>query len=390
MRCFIFAGEHSGDLHASALMKAMRQKDPDTTFCGVGGPLMQQEGLSSLFPFEDFQVFGITEIIRRFPSLYRRFYQTRDWILQHKPDCVILVDYPGWNLRLGKALRKGGYTGRIIYYIAPTVWAWAKWRVKTLEKFADLVLLIFPFEKPFFAQSPFTTEFVGHPLVERIDNTAIPPNWKESFGIRKETPCLALFPGSRLNEVRRLFPRMLEIVRQLKTQDPERQVLISSADSRLETEIKSILAQASLEGHPDYILVPSNHRYAMMQAAQAALAKSGTITLELALLGVPSAVVYDISYFDRLIAQYIIRPKLDFFCIVNIIAGHQVYPEWIARPFSTAEVVKELSLLQKGSQRARVLADCRKVQEQLRAQEGKTASEKAAEAIFLKLASNHV
>ena len=381
--CFIFVGEHSGDLHASALMAAMRRIKPAVEFSGVGGPLMQREGLHLLFPFEEMHLFGAMEILWRLPSLIKRFYQTCDWILRKKPDAVILVDSPEWNLRLGISLRRAGYSGRIIYYIAPTVWAWRKGRIKQLEKFADLLLCIFPFELPYFKGSPFLTQFVGHPLLDRIAQEPVNEAWRESCGIPEAKRALALFPGSRRSEIDRLFPRMLEVTKQLKRNDPELQIMISSADTAFNSPIQDHLQRAQLMNHPSYVCVPSAHRYAMMRSAQCALAKSGTVTLELALHGVPSAVVYDLSPCDRWIAWYLARIRLPFYCIVNILAGTQVYPEWVKEPFQPHLVAKELLLLQEEGERRRFVIDaCHKIREQLGAQEGKSASDRAAEAIF--------
>lgn len=381
--CFLFAGEHSGDLHASALMSAMRRIRGDITFCGVGGPLMQREGILSLFPFEELQLLGVMEILPKLPSLWRRFVFTRDWIMRHQPDCVILVDYPGWNLRLGRALRKAGFRGRIIYYIAPTVWAWGKGRIKSLEKFADLVLLIFPFEQPFFAGCSFPAQFVGHPLLDRIAQEETTGDWKASCGVKEAARSLALFPGSRTGEVNRLFPRMLETAKLLRGKDPALQVMISSADLRLEALLKQHLTSAQLENDPSYVCVPSQYRYEMMQSAHSALAKSGTVTLELALRGIPSVVVYDLSFCNRLIAYFIMGLRLQHYCIVNIIAGKTVYPEWIKEPFKPYRVAQELSALhEEGEPRDACIRACRNIREQLGANGNKNASERAAEAIL--------
>lgn len=387
LTCFLSVGEHSGDLHASALMHAMRRKDPTIQFCGIGGPLMQQAGLDLLFSFTELQLMGVLEIIMHFPRLWKRFYFTRDWVLQHQPDCVILVDCPEWNLRLGRSLRKAGYRGKIVYYIAPTVWAWRKGRIKQLEQCVDLLLLIFPFEQAYFETSPFVTQFVGHPLSDYIERQLDVRNepCEAQFEIPHAERRLALFPGSRKSEIQRLFPRMLEVAMRLREKDPELQVMISCADQTLETQIKQHLYQ-KVQEDAAYVCVPAKHRYAMMRAAHSALAKSGTITLELALHGVPSVVVYDLSPFDRFIAQYIVRLKLPHYCIVNILAGQTIYPEWIQEPFTPHAVVKELEKLrQEGDQRRSVIQACEKIRNQLKAQGSVSASDRAAESIFLSL-----
>lgn len=381
--CFLFAGEHSGDLHASALMRAMRRLQPLIEFSGVGGPLMQQEGLVPLLPFEEFQLFGVIEILPRLPRLWKRFYFIRDWILRHRPDSVILVDYPGWNLRLGASLRKAGYKGHITYYIAPTVWAWGKGRIAKLEQFADLLLLIFPFEEPYFAKSPFSTCFVGHPLLDQIKETPLQEDWRALCGLSKAQRSLALFPGSRRSEIKRLFPRMLEVARLLREKDPELQVMISLADEKLQADVQLHLNRANVQNNPFYVCVPSAFRYAMMRSATSALAKSGTVTLELALHQVPTVVVYDLSYANRLIARYLMRLKLPFYCIVNILAGKQIYPEWIEQPFEPSVVAQELETLHKaGTRREMVIHACYSIKQQLGSEEGKSASQCAAECIL--------
>lgn len=388
--CFLFAGEHSGDLHASALMHAMRKVEPDIVFSGVGGPLMQRAGLSPLLPFEEFQLFGVMEILPRLPRLWKRFYFTVDWIMRNRPDSVILVDYPGWNLRLGAALRKAGYKGHITYYIAPTVWAWGKGRIAKLEQFADLLLLIFPFEETYFVNSPFSTCFVGHPLLDRIKQEPHQEEWQAACGIPKAVRSLALFPGSRRSEIDRLFPRILEVARQLREKDPELQVMISLADESLRAPIQNYLSQAKLQDDPFFVFVPSAFRYAMMRSADSALAKSGTVTLELALHQVPTAVVYDLSYANRWIARYIMRLKLPFYCIVNILAGKQIYPEWIQEPFKPSIVAQELEALQRqGPRRETIIQACHEIRKQLGHEEGKSTSECAAECILASVGRDH-
>lgn len=298
-RFYFIAGEKSGDLHGAELMKAMR----GIRAKGVGGPDMQAEGLVQVVPYEDFQVMGFTDVLISLPHLIPHFYTLLNKILEEKPDGVIFIDYPGFNLRLALALRKNGYKGKLIHYIAPSVWAWKKGRIHTMAKTLDLLLTIFPFEPPYFENTGLKTVYVGNPLMKNLSPE------------RARLPLLALFPGSRKKEILRNLPVQIEAAKLFG-----KEVAISVTDG-LEKEVTSLL-----KGLP-YRLVPEQMRFELMQTASYALAKSGTVTLELALRGCPTVVHYQLTPLNYFLARYFFRISLPHFALPNILLKEPIFPE---------------------------------------------------------------
>lgn len=297
-------------------------------FSGVGGPAMQAQGLKSLIPFEELQVMGFSAVIRSFPTLWRHFHTVRDQILTTQPDAVILIDYPGFNLRLAKALRKKGYHGKIVQLISPTVWAHGKKRVETMAKTLDLLLTIYPFEPHLFSRTTLKTVYIGNPLQDHIKTYAYDANWKESSGIGPKDPIVALFPGSRRKEIQNNLPLQLQSAVLLKKNYPEVKFALSYTQ---ESQLGTIHDQISRQGlvvNRDIYLIPRKWTYELMHDARAALAKSGTVTLELALHQCPTVMMYQLSLLDFLIAKLVLRLKLPHYCIVNIIANKEVFPEF--------------------------------------------------------------
>lgn len=379
---FILAGEHSGDLHGSALMRAIHRRQPNWQFFGVGGPEMIAQGLSVTLPMTHFQVFGFTDILKKFPKLWRQFHETRTLILNRRPDAVILVDYPGFNLRLARSLRRYGYTGKIIQLICPTVWAWGKGRIQSLAAHYDLLLTIFPFEPPLFAQTSLPVKFIGHPLVEKVAEHLYINDWRSQCQIAPSERSLAVFPGSRPSEIRRLLPRQLQAARLLRLDDPSLQILVSCADPELKPAILSEIQRAELTLGNNVDLVPKQFTYELMTDCHTALAKSGTVTLELALHHKPSVVVYETSPINAWIARYIIRLNLAYYCIVNILCQKTVFPEFISRPFTAEDIAAALRPLhEEGTDRTRCLEGCCEAQDALQTPSGMSASDQAAQAI---------
>lgn len=357
-KIFIFAGEPSGDLHGSYLIKALKNKLPETIYEGVGGPKMRDEGLHCLLKMEEFSVMGFTDVIKAFFKLYKQFYLIRDAILSHDPSVVVLIDYPGFNLRLAKSLRRKGYKGKIVQYICPSVWAHGKGRIKTLASYFDLLLTIYPFEKTYFKDTSLKVEYVGHPLHE------IMSDYKYKEGVLKKTKHLvALFPGSRQGEIERNLPKLLDAANLIAQAKREVEFAISCSNQEIEKYIKMILEASNLDCKNHIHLLPKNLSYELMKNCSAAIAKSGTVTLELALHKKPAVVVYELSKLNRFIAKNILRLRLKDYCIVNILAGRRIYPELIESGFSSENAAKELlTLLNNAEARTKCLKGCQEVQ----------------------------
>ena len=359
---FFFAGEPSGDLHGSALMRKLKNKLPHLKLVGVGGPLMRKEGISGRLKMEYFQVMGFSDVLKALLRLGKYFYQIVKEIIDTQPDAVVLIDYPGFNLRLAKALRKRNYKGKIIQYICPSVWAHGKNRIKTLAANHDLLLTIYPFEKEYFNTTPLKVEYIGNPLVQNINKWKYNSKWRDHLNISSEDEFIALFPGSRSSEIARHFPLFLKCAENIKKSHPFLKFVCCYVNAdQLKTMQKS-LEQSSLKMNQNFFFISSNLRYEIMQDCEIALAKSGTVTLELALLQTPTVVVYELSYLNHFLAKYFLRLNLPYYCIVNILAKIEVFPELMGSNLSHRLISDKLQTLYENvEQRKKISLECQTI-----------------------------
>ena len=325
---FIFAGEPSGDLHGSHLVHAMKTKFPHLSIEGIAGPRMRAEGVQGILAMEDFSVMGFTDVIKSLPRLYKQFFQVRKQILFGQPDGVILVDYPGFNLRMAKTLRKGGYQGKIIQYISPSIWAWGPHRINEMAKTLDLLMTIYPFETKYFSNTSLKVNYVGSPVKEQISLHKYNTQWKNILSIPSSNPLVGLFPGSRRGEIERNLPIILDAAEKMKHTHPDVAFGISCSNDEIKT-----LIEKHLKTYPELsksiYLIPKEFNYELMRDSRCAVAKSGTVTLELAMHKCPTIAVYKVTPINRLYAKYVVKPMISHFCIVNILAGKEVFPELI-------------------------------------------------------------
>jgi lipid-A-disaccharide synthase len=368
---FVFAGEKSGDLHGEKLLEALYKKNPRLKIIGVGGPKMRSQGIDCISPMEDFQVMGFIDVFLSLPKLLCKFYFIANKIQQLKPKAVITIDYPGFNLRMAKHLRKKEFEGKLIHFICPSVWAWGKKRIPMMGKALDLLLSILPFEKRLFANTPLHVAYVGHPLIDRLKYFS-----HKTLLFPSDGKIIALFPGSRKKEIERNLPLYLDICRDLLKKNPELQIAISVSEERHQPLILEIL-KAKQWQVAEIIFIPADYSYELMKAAYLAIAKSGTVALELALHRVPTVVTYGVSYLDKIIAYDILRIRLPFYCIVNIIAQKQVFAELIGPQFTLPMLKEKTEALFDESCRARIQSDCDLLIKQLGDKD--TASEAADE-----------
>lgn len=383
MKLFLFAGEHSGDLHGSHLLKRLKERSPETQFIGVGGPKMRAEGLEPIMPMEEFAVMGFSDVIKKLPKIYRQFHFVKHSILEHKPEGVVLIDYPDFNLRLAEKLRKSGYSGKIIYYISPTVWAWRKGRIASMEKHLDLLLTIYPFESQYYANSSLPVIYVGNPLREYIKMYAYTTTWKAELQIPCDVPILALFPGSRSGEIERNLPLQLQAARQLLQKTPEKIVAVSYGISEHATAILNLAAKCGWPSEEKLYFVPQKYTYELMRDSSTALAKSGTVTLELALHQVPTVVIYKMSNFNYFVAKYLMRLNMPHYCIVNILLQKEAFPECIEYGLNVQNVYEKLKKIdEQGLDRSSCLTDCQKLMDILSED---NASHNSAEAVLKRL-----
>ena len=335
---FIIAGEMSGDTHGSGLMQALKALRPSLRFSGLGGPKMKTVGGDGITDWvETAGVVGLWEVLKMYRYFKQRFNATVTQILQDRPTAVILVDYPGFNLRIAKALREGGYTGKLIYYISPQVWAWKKGRVKVMARVLDLMICIFPFEKPFYEASGLPTEFGGHPMVDRVaELRRLEP---------RETDLIAWFPGSRRNEVRRLFPVMLEASKRIRQQHPQARFAVSAANSGLAAEMRAMATTAGLPEAATWI--ETGTVYDLMQRATVGAVASGTATLEAACFGLPYALVYHVNWLTYVVGKTVVRIK--HLGMVNILAKREVVKELVQHTLTADSLAAEMLRLTRDS-----------------------------------------
>ncbi|MCE5319145.1 MAG: lipid-A-disaccharide synthase [Parachlamydia sp.] len=366
---FIFAGEPSGDVHGGHLLKALKRLMPHLHATGVGGPQLRAQGLEAILPMEAFEVMGFTDVLLSFPRLFRQFHVVKRHILETRPKVVVLVDYPGFNLRLAKALRKAGYKGKIVQYISPTVWAHGKKRIQQMASTLDLLMTIYPFEATCYTATALEVAYIGNPLQEYVQDHPYETGWQKQIGLPAGGRLLSLFPGSRKGEIDRNLPKLLATAERLKEEDPEALIAISCAHEETFKQMKLHLENSPLRLNLDTFLVPKRYTYEMMRDSHAAIAKSGTVTLELALHRCPTVVIYQLTGFNRLMAKWVMRLKLPHYCIVNILANQGIFPELIAKKFTEEEIwlqLKELwkpgharEICQKGCDSAQALLDKR-------------------------------
>lgn len=376
---YIFAGELSGDLHGSILVKALKNSIPALTFSGVAGPSMRSQGIFGTLQMEDFQVMGFSDVIWSFPRLWQQFHRVRHEILAGSFQMVIFIDSPSFSLRMAAALRKGGYKGKIVQYICPTVWAWGKSRIQQMAENFDLLLTIFPFEAAYFAQSKLKVEYIGNPIQEAIRTHHYDPDWRIFFGIKQTDQLVALFPGSRVGEIKRNLPKQLEAAKLMQKESSDISFAISCAQDHNIELIQEILWKSKLQQNREVFLVPKVYSYELMKASRSAIAKSGTVTLELALHGCPTVVVYELTMLNRLIAKYLLRVNLPHYCIVNILREKRVFPELIAQGFSPETLYSHLKAMhESGPARDQCIRECQEIQSIFKEE---NASERAAEAI---------
>jgi lipid-A-disaccharide synthase len=369
-RIWIVAGEASGDARAAELMRAVHALDPDLEFVGAGGPKMR---LHAGEPFDDWiaeaGVLGLWDVLKHYGYFRAKFHAMLNDIARVRPDAVLLVDYPGFNLRLAKALRKRLPALRIFYYVSPQVWAWNRGRIPKMAKWLDLMLCIFPFEKPLYEESGLRTEFVGHPIVEQMAGDRMP--------VERDPNLLGLFPGSREREVRRIFPTMIEAAKRVAIARPDVRFEASAASEAHAIQMRGIAGDFPIE-------IRTGTAHELMQRAGTGIVCSGTATLEAACFGLPYALVYKTAWLTFEVGKRLV--KISYLGIINILAGRTVVREFIqdaATPSALAD--ESLRLLNNPVEREKLSTELAAVVATLH---GEGAGGRAARAVLDALSAN--
>lgn len=335
---FIIAGEPSGDILAGRLISALKELTGGRVrFAGVGGPQCIAQGLDSLFPMQELSLMGLAEVLPHLPRIVRRLNQTAGAARELKPDIVVTVDAPSFTLRVAQKLRGSGIP--VVHYVAPQAWAWRAGRAKTLGKRVDHLMALLPFEEPFFAEHGLPCSYVGHPAIETA-TTGDGPAFRKRHGIPDTAPLLCVVPGSRSGEVRRLLPDFAAAVSLLKDRYPDLHVVIPVAPNVAE-RVKAQTADWPL---PVVRVTDPMERFDAFAASDTAMAKSGTVTLELGLARVPMAVAYKVSA----VTAFIVRRMpiaVTHASLVNLLAGREVVPELIQEDCTPGNLADKISHL---------------------------------------------
>ena len=352
MKYYIIAGEASGDLHASNLMKELKKKDKHAQFRCWGGDRMKNEGADLVMHYKDIAYMGFVEVLVHLPKILKNIKFCKKDIAKYQPDVVIMVDYPGFNLRIAEYVKRIGI--KTFYYISPQIWAWKQKRVFKIKRFIDRMFVILPFEKEFYAKFDYDAAFVGHPLLDAIKNR--PKILKQEFCENNnlgEKPIIALLPGSRKQEIDNMLSVMLTVIPHFK----EYQFVIAGVN----TIDKSFYEQKAKQQGAEIIY---NKTYDLLSVADAALVTSGTATLETALFQVPEVVCYKANYISYWLAKQFIKVK--YISLVNLIMDRLVIKELIQKELNTKNLTKELDkLLNNETHRSKVLADYKQLKEKL-------------------------
>jgi lipid-A-disaccharide synthase len=331
VKFYVIAGESSGDAHAAVLMSEMLAMAPDIEFYGAGGPKMREVGGSQIFEWTQEAVLGFWDVLMKYPYFRTQFYRMYHEIIELQPSAVIFVDYPGFNLRLASYLRGKGFRGKKIYYISPQVWAWYRGRIPKMARFLDLMLCIFPFEKPLYEESGLRTEFVGHPMLAHLE--------KRRINVSRDPKLVGLLPGSREREVRRILPTMLAAASILKQRDPELHFEVSAASEKMTVMIERLVVASGWAGLP----ISARNASDLMQRATVGMVASGTATMEASYFRFPFVLIYKVSWLTFIPGRLLVR--VQHLGMPNILAGRTMIPEFIqhqARPEAIADAVWQL------------------------------------------------
>lgn len=366
MKYYIIAGEASGDLHASNLMKSLTKKDSNAEFRFWGGDLMAAvAGHDPVKHYRDLAFMGFLEVAKNLRTILRNIRFCKEDLAQNKPDVLILVDYPGFNLRIAEFAKNLGI--KVVYYISPQLWAWKEGRVEKIKKFVDEMLVILPFEKDFYAKHNVDAHFVGHPLLDAISGLAPldVEEFKSQNGLN-EKEIIALLPGSREQEV----TKMLEIMLSVRPSFPQYQFVIAGAPS-----LPKEFYQRFVDENVHFV---SNKTYDLLRSSKAALVTSGTATLETALLNIPEVVCYRSSRISYEIGKRVVK-NIKYISLVNLIMDREIVTELIQNDLNTANLSRELAQIIEGGKRQTMLENYKLLRTKLG---GSGASDTAADIIL--------
>lgn len=376
-KILISAGEASGDLHAGAVAEAIKQLDKNAEVFGMGGDALRNAGGEVLFDIKEHSVMGLLPVIKKLPSIIKLMCDFVRVIDERKPDCLITVDYPGFNMELAKVCQRKGIP--VVSFIAPSAWAWKKGRAKKVSKFIDVVASIFPFERDVYLEAGAKVEFVGHPLLDIVHPSMSKEEAEAWAGKRKDHRLILLMPGSRQKEINNMLPIFLETAKLIKKNMPD----VDFAMPKAKTISKDVLEKSIKESGVKIKLVEGNN-YDLFSVADLAVAKSGTVTLEASLCDLGSVIVYKTDPLFYNVAKMVVT--IPFISLPNIIANREVLPELIQDDFSPEKTAQKVEELLEPERNKKMHNDLAYVKARL----GEKGAVKRVAELALKIANNDV
>ena len=335
-RLFFVAGERSGDTHGAHLIQALRRQDPSIECEGLGGQMMRAAGMTLRHDLAGQAIMGFTEVVKHFPAIRRLMRETVDHLRETRPDALVLIDYPGFNLHLARQAHELGIP--VIYYVSPQIWAWKKKRIHTIQRCIRKMLVIFPFEEEFYRKAGVDCAYVGHPLLDHVAQTANEPAAEDGMVI-------GILPGSRQQEIARLMQPMIATAGGIRERYPEARFIAPCVDEVRAQQIRACAGDFPLE-----VLVDGMDT--VLRRARFCLVASGTATIETALYGVPMIIAYRVSPLSYLLAKYFVR-GIEHIGMVNILAGEEVVPEFVQHDATPEKMLrKALELVEDSPARA--------------------------------------
>jgi len=363
MRLFFVAGESSSDLHGANLIRALRKHDPSVRCEGLGGKQMQRAGMELRYDLAERAIMGFVEVVRSLGLIRRVYLDTVARLQTDRPDALVLIDYPGLNLRLARTAHALDIP--IVYYISPQIWAWKKGRIHAIRKYVRKMLVILPFEQELYEKAGVPCEYVGHPLLDHIDNLHLSDEFTGDCTI-------GIMPGSRAQEIRRILPVMLDMARGIRKNHPQARFVTPCVDDERGEQIRAIAGAFPLE-------IVTGRMYDVLHGARFCLVASGTATVETALFSVPMIVMYRAATVSYWLARLLVDKSLGAIAMVNILAGKHIVPEYIQHEATVSKMLPEaLELIDDTPRRQRMIEDLRGVRTLLKG----GASDHAARAIL--------
>lgn len=363
-KVLIIAGEASGDLHGSNLVRELARLDPGLRFFGVGSSRMREAGVTLLADASSISVVGITEVVTHLFTIYGVYAKLRRFIREERPDLLILIDFPDFNLRVGAVAKKAGVP--VLYYVSPQVWVWRKGRIRTIARIAELMVPVFPFEVGLYERSGVPVRYAGHPLLDIVRSRFTPEEARRELGLDPARRTVAILPGSRNSEIRNLLPDMLGAARILLDRHPGLQFVLPAAPTLGSGALLPFLEAA---GAP--VKLVDGRVYDVLRAADAAMVASGTATLETGLMSVPMVILYRVSRLTALIVGML--ASFDHVGLVNIVGGKRIVPELLQNDVSAQNIADELdAILSDPARSARIRTELSDVRRHL-GEEGTSA-----------------